>query len=223
MIRTEITLEIKSNQINPNSNARCDGGGRASGDVLGGPAEEGEETSGSAAGFLIIKEEILGNPESAMNADDGDADDERRHKERSDAGEEDDEDGDDDEEAQGFLVGERPAEEDKGVVGGAEEVEEAPGGEECEEGEEREWVGQERESEHAGEEGQVVDPEVGVVLPEAGGCVGEGIWFGEGGPVDEFSPGAALREPVFDLVVEAADEGAERGGLWRGCGGCGGG
>lgn len=148
-----------------------------------------------------------------MNADDGDADDERRHEERSDTGEEDDEDGDDDEEAQGFLVGERPAEEDEGVVGGAEKVEEAPGGEEYEEGDEREGVGQERESEHADEEGQVVDPEVGVVLPEASGCVGEGVGFGEGGAVDEFGPGAALREPVFDLVVETADEGAEGGGL----------
>lgn len=96
------------------------------------------------------------------------------------------------------------------MIGGAEEVEEAPCGEEREEKEERERVGDERESEHGGEQGEVVDPEVGGVLPDPGGGLGEVVGSGEGGAVDKLVPRAALGEAVPDGGGQAREEGPER-------------
>lgn len=87
-------------------------------------------------------------------------------------------------------------------------------------------MGEERESEDGSDECEVVDAEVGVVLTDARGGVGERIGFREGGSVGELGPGAALRESVCDLGVEAVDEGAEGwsgGGSGGGGGGGGGG
>lgn len=70
----------------------------------------------------------------------------------------------------------------------------------------------EREGEGEGEEGYVVDAEVGEVFADARCGLGEGIGAGEGGAIEEFQPGAALGEAVADGGVEARDEGAEGGG-----------
>uniref|UniRef100_A0A0E0F1M0 Uncharacterized protein n=1 Tax=Oryza meridionalis TaxID=40149 RepID=A0A0E0F1M0_9ORYZ len=74
--------------------------------------------------------------------------------------EEDDEGGGDDEAPEGLPVGEGAAEGgERGRVGGAEEVEEAPGGEEGEERGEGEGVGEEGCGEGEGDDGGVVDAE----------------------------------------------------------------
>ncbi|GAB2272596.1 hypothetical protein Dimus_007418 [Dionaea muscipula] len=196
-----------------NTSSSDDGRGGGGGGVLGSPADE-RQKPGSGR-LLLIKEEILRDPKSTMGTDKGDSDQEGRDEDGSNTGEEDDEDGEDEEGAEGLTLGEGAAEEDERRVGGAEEVEEDPGGEEGEEEEEGARVGEEGEGEDDGDEGEVVDAEVGVVLPDPLGGVGDGVRLGEGGPVGELGPWSALREAVADLIGEMVDEGAEgRGGDW---------
>lgn len=150
-----------------------------------------------------------------MDADNGDADEESGYEERSDGGEEDDKQTGDGQDPEGLLVGEGAAEEDEGLVGRAEEVEEEPGGEESEEDKQRERVREEREGEDESDSGEVVDAEVGVVLPHAEGGLGEGFRLGEGGAVGELRPGTTLGETLADRVGDVVYEGAEgRGGDW---------
>lgn len=74
---------------------------------------------------------------------------------------------------------------------------------------------EEREGEDESDGGEVVDAEVGVVLPHAEGGVGEGLGLGEGGAVGELRPGTALSEALADRVGDVVYEGAEgRGGDW---------
>ncbi|GAB4857299.1 hypothetical protein Ancab_015207, partial [Ancistrocladus abbreviatus] len=60
-------------------------------------------------------------------------------------------------------------------------------------------MGEQRESEDESDEGEVVDAEVGVVLPDALCCFGEGFGFSEGGTVGELGPGAAFGRSRFGL------------------------
>lgn len=71
-------------------------------------------------------------------------------------------------------------------------------------------MGEERVGEHGGEYDQVVDAEVGGVLPHARGRVGEGDRPGEGGAVDELGPGTAVGERVAGEAGEAREDGSER-------------
>jgi hypothetical protein len=120
---------------------------------------------------------------------------ERGEDDPTDGGEEDDEDGGGDEASERLPVGEGAAEGgERGGVGGAEQVEEAPGGEEREEGGEGEGVGEERDGEGERDEGGVVDAEVGEVLAEAGGGVGEGVRAGERGA------------DMMSMLLDARDE-----------------
>ncbi|KAK7830676.1 hypothetical protein CFP56_028038 [Quercus suber] len=65
------------------------------------------------------------------------------------------------------------------------------------------------------DDGEVVDAEVGVVLADAEGGVGEGFGFRESGSVDELGPRAALGEVVADRFGYVAEEVAKsRGGDW---------
>lgn len=68
-----------------------------------------------------------------MDADDSEAGGEGGDDDGSDAGEEEDADGENDESDQELAVFEGAAEENEGLIGGAEEVEEDPRGEEREE------------------------------------------------------------------------------------------
>jgi len=96
------------------------------------------------------------------------------------------------------------------LVGGSEEVQEAPCPEEREKEEERERVGHERESEHGGQQGEVINPEVGGVLSDPGRSLGEIVRSGEGGAVDELIPRPTLGEPLPDGGGQARKEGPER-------------
>jgi hypothetical protein len=89
---------------------------------------------------------------------------------------------------QRLAVGEGSAEEDDMLVGGTEEVEEAPSGEEAQEDKEREGVRQERGPQCEGDHGGVVDAEVSEVATQAGGGVGERVWLRERRTVEELSP-----------------------------------
>ncbi|KAG5552780.1 hypothetical protein RHGRI_010769 [Rhododendron griersonianum] len=66
---------------------------------------------------------------------------------------------------------------------------------------------------------EVVDAEVGVVLADAVGGVGERIGHGEGEAVDEFGPRAAPGEAVADCVGDVGEESAEGWGGKVGGGG----
>lgn len=148
-----------------------------------------------------------------MSENDGDSDQESGDEDGSDGGEEDNEDAERDEAHEGLGVGEGPAQDDEGLIRWTEEVEEEPGGEEADEDDEREGVGEERNGDDEGDDGEVVDAEVGVVLADADGGVGERLGFGECGSVGELGPGSALGEAVADGVGDVVDEGAEgRGG-----------
>lgn len=109
------------------------------------------------------------------------------------------------------------------MVGGAEEVEEEPGGEEADEDEERDRVGYEGESEDESDGCEVIDAEIGVVFADSECGIGEGFGFCESGAVNEFGPRATLRESVAERFGEVVYEGAEGwGGDWGlGLGGCG--
>lgn len=101
---------------------------------------------------------------------------------------------------------------ERGIGGGAEEIEEKPGGKEGGEEDKREWVGEERNCEDNGDDGYIVDAEVGVVLAEALGCFGERLGLGEGGAIEKLRPGAAGGDAVADGVANLVDESA--GGRW---------
>ena len=150
-----------------------------------------------------------------MNTNDSQSDEYSRDQNRSDAGEEHYNYGGHDEHAKGFAIGECAAEEDQGLIGGAEKVKEEPGTKEAEEGDERERVREKRERKHGGDHGYVVDAEVGEVLADAGRGVGERVGADEGAPVDELQPRAAVGEAAADGGGEACDERAEGGGANR--------
>ncbi|TVU27505.1 hypothetical protein EJB05_30121, partial [Eragrostis curvula] len=185
----------------------------------GGAGDEGEQGIAGAGSLIwLIEEEVIGHAEGAVREDDDGAEGERGEDEGSDGGEEDDEGGGGDEAAEHLLVGEGAAAGgERRRVGGAEEVEEAPGGEQGEERGEGEWVGEERGGEGERDDGGVVDAEVGEVLAEAGGGLGEGLRPRERGAVDELRPGPRAGERALGGLDEAADEG--EGGGWGGCGG----
>jgi hypothetical protein len=177
-----------------------------------GVGDEGEQRVASTL-FRLVEEQVVGDVERAVRADDGGAEGERGEDERADGGEEDDEGGGGDEPPEHLLVGEGAPERGQGWrVGGAEEVEEAPGGEEGKERGEGEGVGEERGGEGERDDGGVVDAEVGQVLPQAGGGLGEGLRLGESGPVHQLRPGPRAGERQLGGLEEADEEGAGGGG-----------
>ena len=82
-------------------------------------------------------------------------------------------------------------------------------GEEADEEDERERIGEERDCENEWNDGVVVDAEVGEVLADAEGGFGEGLGLRERGAVPELRPRAALVEAVSEGRGEVVDEGAE--------------
>uniref|UniRef100_N1QUM3 Uncharacterized protein n=1 Tax=Aegilops tauschii TaxID=37682 RepID=N1QUM3_AEGTA len=175
--------------------------------------EEGQQPLGRAvaAGRVgVVQEEVLGHAEGAVGGDDGAADEHPGDDERRDGGEEEGHDGGDDEPQQRLAVGEGAAEERDGLVGGAEDVEEAPGGEDPEEDEEREGVRQERGGQREGDDGGVVDAEVGEVAAQAGGGVGEGVRPREGRAVYHLGPRAPVGQRAARRLGDPAHEEPER-------------
>ncbi|TKY63567.1 CCR4-associated factor 1 [Spatholobus suberectus] len=201
----------------PHSNAHGNGGNGGCGGGGGGSAEEGEESGGLRV-LLVVEEQILGDAERAVEANDGDTEHESGDENRANTGEENDEDGERGEKSEGFQIREGSAEKDERLVRGAEEVKESPGGEEAEEEDEGERIGEERNSEDHRNDGVVVDAEVGEVLAHAERGFREGLGFRERGAVHELRPGAALVEAVPEGGGEVVDEGAEGGVVRRGVG-----
>ena len=177
-----------------------------------GRREEGDEPAGGVStgrSVRIIKEEVLWNAAGAVRGDDGAPDKQPGDDERSHGGEEEGEHGRDDKAEQRLAVGEGAAEEHDGLVGGAEDVEEAPGAEDADEDEERERVRQERGREGKGDDGGVVDAEVAEVAAQPRGGLGEGVRAGEGGPVQQLRPRPPVRERAPRRVGQPAHEEAE--------------
>jgi hypothetical protein len=123
-----------------------------------------------------------------------------------DGGEEKQDEGRADEPQQRLVVGEGSAEEDDRLVRGAEEVEEAPSGEEAQEDEGQEGVRQERGPQREGDHGGVVDAEVSEVATQAGGGVGERVWLRERRTVEELSPRPTIRQRASRRVGDPAQE-----------------
>lgn len=144
-----------------------------------------------------------------MRGDDGAPDKQPRDDERSHRGEEEGEHRRDDKAEQRLAVGEGAAEEHDGLVGGAEDVEEAPGAEDAEEDEEGERVRQERGREGEGDDGGVVDAEVAEVAAQPRGGLGEGVGAGEGRPVQQLRPRPPVRERAPRRLGQPAHEEAE--------------
>jgi hypothetical protein len=190
----------------------------------------GRAVAGGRVG--LVEEEVLGHAERAVRRDEGPADEQPGDDERRDGGEEQQDEGRADEPQQRLAVGEGSAEEGDRLVGRAEEVEEAPGGEEAQEDEERERVRQQRGPQREGDHGGVVDAEVGEVAAQTGGGVGEGVRLRERRTVEELSPRPAIGQRAPRRVGEPAQEepesrrsdrrvGASGGGRGRsGCGVC---
>jgi hypothetical protein len=82
---------------------------------------------------------------------------------------------------------------DRRRVGGAEHVQEAPGGEQREERRQRERMREERRAQGERHHRGVVHAEVGQVLAQAGGGVGQGVRAGERRAVHERAPDSARR------------------------------
>lgn len=70
-------------------------------------------------------------------------------------------------------------------------------------------MGDEGVGEYDCEYDEVVDAEVGGVLADPGGGIGERGGSGEGSAVDELGPGAAVGERVAGYGGDAREEGAE--------------
>nr|GMC93806.1 hypothetical protein COLO4_14452 [Ipomoea batatas] len=71
------------------------------------------------------------------------------------------------------------------------------------------------EAENYGNQGKVVDLEVGVVLADAESGIGDGIRLREGGAVHELRPGTAVGEAVAYGIGDVVYEGTEsRGGCY---------
>uniref|UniRef100_A0A8R7UG51 Uncharacterized protein n=1 Tax=Triticum urartu TaxID=4572 RepID=A0A8R7UG51_TRIUA len=189
-----------------------------------GVGEEGEQVDGGARSSssarlqVVVEEELfLGHPERAVRAGERGAGREGGEDDGPDGGHEDDERRRRQEPAQRLPLGEGlPKGRQRGRVGGAEEVERAPGGEEREQGGERERVRQEGGGEGERDEEGVVDAEVGEVPADAGGGVGEGVRAAERRAVEELRPRARAGEGALGGVEEAGEIGAlvgRRGGV----------
>jgi len=145
---------------------------------------------------------------------------ERGEDERAHGREEDDERGRGDEATQHLAVGEGAAERGDGRrVGGAEHVEEAPRRQQRQQRGQRERVREERRGQAQRGDRGVVDAEVGQVLPEAGGGLGQGVWAGERRAVRQLGPRARAGERAAGAVEEAREEGADRRWVGGGVGG----
>ncbi|GER57729.1 dihydrolipoamide acetyltransferase [Striga asiatica] len=120
-----------------------------------------------------------------MRTDHSKTNEQSGYEQRSDGGEENHYYGGHHQDPQDLAVREGAACEDDRLIRGAEQVKEDPRGEEGEQDEKRERVGEKREGEGEGEEGEVVDAEVGEVLADTGGGLGEVFGAGESGAVDE--------------------------------------
>jgi len=166
----------------------------------------------------LVEEQVLRHAARAVGTHHRGPERERGEDERADGREEDDERGGGDEPAQHLAVGEVAAERGDGRrVGGAEHVEEAPRRQQRQERGQREGVREERRGQAQRGHRGVVDAEVGEVLPETGGGLGQGVWAGESRAVGELGPGARAGERAAGAVEEAREEGADR--RWVGVGG----
>lgn len=115
---------------------------------------------------------------------------------RSNAGEEDDEDAEPDQAPEGLGIRECTAKEDERLIRGAEEVEEEPSGEEAKEDKQWDRVCEQRHGKDPGDDGHIVDSEVGVVLADSERGFGKRLWFRESRAVKELGPWPALGEAV---------------------------
>jgi hypothetical protein len=177
-----------------------------------GRRKEGDQPAGGVStgrSARIIKEEVLWNAAGAVRCDNGAPDKQPGDDERSHGGEEEGEHRSDGKAKQRLAVGEGAAEEHDELVGGAEDVEEAPGAEDAEEDEEGERVRQERGREGEGDDGGVVDAEVAEVAAQARGGLGEGVGAGESRSVQQLRPWAPVRERAPRRLGQPAHEEAE--------------
>ena len=71
--------------------------------------------------------------------------------------------------------------------------------------------------------GQIIDSEIGVILADTEGGLGERLGLGESGTVSKFGPRTALGKAVAEGFIEVGDESPKRGGGdgWLGFGGLG--
>jgi hypothetical protein len=178
-----------------------------------GRPEEGEQPAGSVAigaNARVVKEEVLRHAECAVHGNDRAADEQPGDDERRHGGHEEGQHGRDDEAEQRLAVGEGAAEENDGLVGGSEDVEEAPAAEDGEEDEEGEGVRQQRGREGERHHGGVVDAEVGEVAAQPRGGLGERVRLGDGRPVDQLRPGPSVGERAPRRVGEPTHEEPER-------------
>lgn len=127
-----------------------------------------------------------------MSENNSESEHESRDQDGSDAGEEDDEDAEPDQAPKGLSIRKCTAEEDEWLIRRAEEVKEEPSGEKTEENEQRDRVCEKRNGEDTGDDGQVVDSEVRVVLADPESGFGERFRLGESGAVAELRPWPTL-------------------------------
>lgn len=113
-----------------------------------------------------------------MSTDQRHANHHSRNENRSNIREENHEDAEQDQAPERLAIGEGTPEDNNRLIGGAEEVEEEPRGEEAEEEGEGEGVRHEGEPDDRRRDGEVVDLEVGVVLADADGGLGDRLGFG---------------------------------------------
>ncbi|KAG9445431.1 hypothetical protein H6P81_016771 [Aristolochia fimbriata] len=196
-----VPVKTRSDPIRFRSDAR-DNSGSASGSRSG-TTEEGQQSGSSR--LLIVQEQIFRHPERPVSGHNREPDQGRGYEKGTDGCKEDDDYSEDNQTDERFPIRKLSTEDNDGGVGGTEEVQEQPSGEEDHEEEEREWMGEEGKREDGGDEDEVIDPEIG-----------ERVRTREGGAVEELVPWAAVGECEAYGVGESGDEGAE--GRSVGCG-----
>lgn len=127
-----------------------------------------------------------------MDTDNSESDHESRDQERSDTGKKDHEHAESDQAPECLRVGECTAKDDKRLIGRTEKVEEEPRGEETKEDQKGKRVSEEGNGEDSGDDGEVINAEIGIVLADTKSGFGEGLRLGKTVTVNELRPRTAL-------------------------------
>ncbi|GKV35450.1 hypothetical protein SLEP1_g43713 [Rubroshorea leprosula] len=142
----------------------------------------GNNRSGSCW-LLLVQEEIFGDPEGIVSADETNSYQENRDEETPDTSEEDNEDAKNDEDAKRLVAEEGAAEENQ-------------------------WLIRRAEEDHAND-CQIVDAKIQIIPADTNCSLSKRLRFGKGRAIGEFGPRTTLGEAILEGFGNVGDEDVE--------------
>lgn len=133
-----------------------------------------------------------------MDTDNSESDHESGDQERSDAGKEDHKHAEADQAPEGLRIAKRTAKDDKWLIRRTEQVQKEPCREETKEDQQRKRVGEEGNGEDNGDDGEVVDSEIGVILADTKRGLREGLGLGKSGAINKLGPRTTLGKAMAE-------------------------